>query len=301
MSEVLAAAFDDPGGADDVLQKLRSLESKHLVELDDACIAQSDEQGRLHLKQAIGNRLLDALHGRFWHELVHHILYHGRQPDSAECGSPDCALDRAFCCDLAEALGPGTSALFVLVREESADALVEALRKHEGRILRTTLSEREREALEVAIGMRPPRPPSASELQAMIEREAERKAAVAQHRREDAQARRRQEIERLRRSALSPEDVRAIVQRCTDAARAGHDQVVAYRFPSDVCLDGGRAINNQERDWPAALTGQPRAVYDYWQNVLHPAGYHLRARILDYPGGMPGDVGFILSWAPYGA
>jgi uncharacterized membrane protein len=297
MSEVLAAAFDDLGGADDVLHELRRLESEHLVELDDACIAQADEAGRVHLKQAIGHRLSDALHGRFWHELVHHILHHGSQAVEGE----HCKLDRAFCCELSEALKPGTSALFVLVRQASADMLVEALRKHRGRVLRSTLPEHEREELEMAIGMRPPRPASASELQAMMVREGEHEAAVAQQRREEARARRRQEIERLRRGGLRPEDIRSILQRCTDAAQAGHDKVIAYRFPSEVCLDGGRAINNDERDWPASLTGQPRAVYEYWRNVLRPAGYHLRAKILNYPGGMPGDVGFILSWTSYGA
>lgn len=296
MGEVLAAAFNDLNGADEVLHKLRSLESEHLVELDDACIAQSDEEGRLHLKQAIGHRLLDTLHGRFWHELVHHILHHGSQAAEGE----HCKLDRAFCCDLAEALKPGTSALFVLARQASAEALVEALRQHESRILRSTLPEHEREELEVAIGMRPPRPPTASELQAMIVREEEHEASVAQHKREEAGARQRQQIERLRGGNLSPDDIRAIVQRCTDAAQAGHDKVIAYRFPSDVCLDGSRAINNHGRDWPASLTGQPRAVYGYWQSVLRPAGYHLQAKILNYPGGVPGDVGFILSWGHFG-
>jgi uncharacterized membrane protein len=297
MSEVVAAAFDGLNAAADVLHKLRSLESEHLVELDDACVAQSDAQGRLHLKQALGHRLPSALYGRFWHELVQHILHHGRQAAESE----HCKLDRAFCCDLAEALKPGTSALFVLVRGASADLLAEALRKQEGRILRSTLPENEREELEVAIGMRPPRPPSASELQAMIVQEEEHEAVVARDKREAARTHRRQKIERLRRGDLSPDDIRAIVQRCTDAAQAGHDQVIAYRFPSDVCLDGGRAVNNGERDWPASLTGQPRAVYEYWENVLHPAGYHMSARILNYPGGMPGDVGFTLSWTPYGA
>jgi uncharacterized membrane protein len=301
MSEVLAAAFDDLNGADDALHKLRSLEADHLVELDDACIAQSDGQGRLHLKQAIGHRLPDALHGRFWHELVQHFLHHGRQPESAQCRSANCTLDRAFCCDLAEALKPGTSALFVLARQASAEALVQALREHKSHILRSTLPEHEQEEIEVAIGTRPPRPPSASELQAMIVQEEEHEAAAAQHKREAARARRRQEIERFAQGNLSPDDIRAIVQRCTDAAQAGHDNIIAYRFPSEVCLDGGRAINNGEHDWPASLNGQPRAVYEYWQRVLRPAGYHISARILNYPGGVPGDVGFILSWAPYGA
>jgi hypothetical protein len=163
------------------------------------------------------------------------------------------------------------------------------------------LPEHEREALEVAVGMRPPPPPSASELRALLVREEEHAAAAGQQERQAAEVRRREEIERVRRSGLSPDDIRAIVQRCTDAARAGYEQVVAYRFPSEVCSDGGRAINNDDRDWAASLTGQPRAVYEYWQNVLHPAGYRLRARILNYPGGVPGDAGFILSWPRLGA
>ena len=81
---------------------------------------------------------------------------------------------------------------------------------------------------------------------------------------------------------------RAILQRCTDAARTRHQEVVAYRFPSEVCSDGGRVINNDDPDWPASLTGQPWAVYEYWQSVLRPACYRFKARILDYPRGMPG-------------
>ena len=156
MTEVLAVAFDDMHSADEVLNRLRGLESGHPVELDDACIAQRDEAGRLHLKQAIGRALSDALHARFWHDLVPHILHHGALAD-IESGD-HCRLDRSFCCDLADALKPGTSALFVLLRQTRADSLVKVLGDHPGRILRSTLPEHEREALEVAVGMRPPPP-----------------------------------------------------------------------------------------------------------------------------------------------
>lgn len=300
MTEVLAVAFDDLHSADDVLAKLRGVESGHPVELDDACIAQRDEAGRLHLKQAVGHGLTDVLHARFWHELVHHILHHGGLAAAPE-GGDHCRLDRGFCCDLADALKPRTSALFVLLRQTTADSLVAVLDHHHGRILRSTLPEHEREALEIAVGMRPPPPPSARALRNLLVQEEEEAVTTARQKWQAAETRRREEIERVRQSGLSADDIRAIVQRCTDAARAGHEQVVAYRFPSAACSDGGRAINNDEPDWPASLTGQPRAVYDYWQSMLRPAGYHLRARILNYPRGMPGDAGLILSWASPGA
>ena len=293
MSEVLAVAFDDRSAAADVLHTLRSHGAEHLVELEDACIAQRGADGRLQLSQAIGHRL--SLHGRFWHDLVHHLLHHGRQRE-AECDTPDCRLERGFCCELANALRPGTSALFVLVRETSAEALIESLERHKGRVLRSTLPETEEEALEVAVGMRPPKPPPAAELQAMIAHEEEEQSEAAQHKRAAAEDRHRHEIERLRRGSLRPEDIRAVIQRCTDAARAGQGSVLAYRFPSEVCLDGGRAINNGDPNWPATLAGQPRALYDYYQKVLRPAGYHIRATILNFPGGIPGDAGLFLSW-----
>jgi uncharacterized membrane protein len=293
VSEVLAVAFDDRNAAADVLHKLRSHGAEHLVELEDACIAQRGADGRLQLSQSIGHRL--SLHGRFWHDLVHHLLHHGRERNE-DCDTPECRLERSFCRKLVDALRPDTSALFVLVREASTDALIESLERHKGRVLRSTLPEQEEEALEVAIGMRPPKPPPAAELQAMIAQEEQEETEAARHERAATEDRRRREMERLRQGALRPDDIRAVIQRCTDAARAGQASVLAYRFPSEVCLDGGRAINNSEPDWPASLTGQPRALYEYYQNVLRPAGYHIRAAVLNFPGGIPGDVGLFLRW-----
>ena len=34
----------------------------------------------------------------------------------------------------------------------------------------------------------------------------------------------------------------------------------------------------------------------YWEANLKPLGYTARARIVDYPGGKPGDVGLFLAW-----
>jgi hypothetical protein len=71
---------------------------------------------------------------------------------------------------------------------------------------------------------------------------------------------------------------------------------MAVRFPSTYCTDGGRAINNYEADWPNTLTGFAKRAFEFWQKELEPKGYKLRAQILDFPGGMPGDVGMFLRW-----
>lgn len=81
------------------------------------------------------------------------------------------------------------------------------------------------------------------------------------------------------------------------AAERGETEVMVMRFPNTLCNDKGRAINNAEQDWPESLTGRPRQAYEFWKEHLQPARYKLKAIIVDWPGGLPGDVAFFLSWS----
>ncbi len=76
----------------------------------------------------------------------------------------------------------------------------------------------------------------------------------------------------------------------------GQSEVQVYRFPNAMCSDRGRRINNSEPDWETSLEGRPKFAYEFWHDHLRPLGFHLKAEVLEYPGGMPGDIGFILSW-----
>ena len=80
------------------------------------------------------------------------------------------------------------------------------------------------------------------------------------------------------------------------AAERGEREVMALRFPSSYCTDGGRAINSFEPDWPQTLTGFAAKAHAFYEQELAPLGYKSRAQILDFPGGMPGDVGIFLRW-----
>ena len=72
---------------------------------------------------------------------------------------------------------------------------------------------------------------------------------------------------------------------------------MVMRFPVELCTDKGRAINNTDPDWPDSLTGRPRQAYELWRDQLRDGGYKLKAMIIEWPAGMPGDVGFFLSWS----
>lgn len=80
------------------------------------------------------------------------------------------------------------------------------------------------------------------------------------------------------------------------AAVRGETELMVMRFPVDLCTDHGRAVNNADEEWPEMLKGRPRQAYELWRDQLKPAGYKLKAMIIDWPHGMPGDVGFFLSW-----
>jgi len=94
------------------------------------------------------------------------------------------------------------------------------------------------------------------------------------------------EDEKVRRAST-------VIQR---AVRNGLHEVQVYRFPNILCTDHGRAINQMEEGWEKTLTGMPREIYELWRDYLQPRGYKIAYQIIDFPGGMPGDVGITLSW-----
>ncbi|MFG1479395.1 hypothetical protein V5F53_12130 [Xanthobacter sp. V4C-4] len=100
---------------------------------------------------------------------------------------------------------------------------------------------------------------------------------------------------------LTPERLHQIIQNLTTkmklAAQRGETEIMVMRFPNALCTDKGRAINNAEEGWPDSLTGRPRQAYELWRDHLRAGHYKLKALIVDWPNGVPGDVGFFLSWA----
>ena len=139
---------------------------------------------------------------------------------------------------------------------------------------------------------------NAKELREKIALSEGAKATSALKAHEAAEREKREMLERLTHpSGLSDEQViekaSAIVNR---AVESGLMSVQVFRFPHTVCSDNGRAINQGEPGWEKTLTGIPREIYDFWKRQLQPRGYHIRYEVIDYPGGMPGDIGITLSW-----
>jgi hypothetical protein len=141
--------------------------------------------------------------------------------------------------------------------------------------------------------------PSAQEMMEKLALSEVEKAEAAARKRAEAEAEKKLLLDKITKpSRVSDEEalkrVAVIVNR---AVANGLTEVQVYRFPNELCTDHGRAINQQEAGWEKTLTGLPKEMYEFWERRLKPLGYKLKVQIVDWPGGMPGDVGITLKWA----
>jgi len=113
-----------------------------------------------------------------------------------------------------------------------------------------------------------------------------------------AEAEKRALIERLNRPSGKSEEEKiqlaaTVIQR---AVRNGLTEVQVYRFPNTLFTDKGRAINQQEPGWENTLTGIPKEIFQLWADYLKPRGYRISYQIIDYSGGVPGDIAITIAW-----
>ena len=66
-----------------------------------------------------------------------------------------------------------------------------------------------------------------------------------------------------------------LLARIKAVAVDGKTELMVLQFPVELCTDQGRAINNNDPDWPETLTGVPRQAYEVWRDKLKPAEYRL--------------------------
>jgi hypothetical protein len=129
------------------------------------------------------------------------------------------------------------------------------------------------------------------------------RAAEAARRRAEAEAAEAQKkadllafTERVQTYEITEEDRQRALARIRKAFEAGEKELMLVKFPSVICEDGGRRINNHLEGWQDTLPGVFHKIYEWWERELAPGGFTFSARIIDFPGGMPGDVGIFIGW-----
>jgi CBS domain len=137
---------------------------------------------------------------------------------------------------------------------------------------------------------------AADDFRGLVTDFARREAEHEDETRRAAAQQRRQRAEELIDRHVSDENWRALLHQARQAAEHGSSEWLLLRFPSQLLSDGGRAVNAPLPDWPKTLRGEAAELYLRWERELKPHGFGLSARILDFPDGMPGDVGLFLVW-----
>jgi uncharacterized membrane protein len=152
MSTLVVVGFAEPHKAEEVRLRLQKLQSEYLLDLADVVVAVRDENGKVKLHHA-GNLTAEGpVYGGFCGSLANLILINAAA-GAASGALSDVGINDHFMKELTGTLIPGSSALFVLVRNPTPDRdkVLEELKGLGGKILMTSLSHEDEAKLQAAL------------------------------------------------------------------------------------------------------------------------------------------------------
>jgi uncharacterized membrane protein len=158
MSDLVVIAFPTEAKAEEVRQKLFSMQKEYLIELSDAVVAVKDAQGNIKLNQLVNTTAAGAVSGAFWGSLIGLIFLMPLVGAALGAASgtlggylTDIGINDKWMKETATAIQPGTAALFVLVRKVTGDKVLEGLKGEGGTVLKTSLDHTKEAALQAAL------------------------------------------------------------------------------------------------------------------------------------------------------
>ena len=155
MSNLVVLDFDGIHTADEVLNKLRSLQKEYLIDLEDACVVERGKDGKVSIKQAVNLTALGAAaggsRGALWGALVGLLFLNplagmaigaitGAGAGALSGSLADYGIPDDFVKKLGETIPPGSSALFVLFNRVNEDKVLPEIEPYKPRVLKTSLS-----------------------------------------------------------------------------------------------------------------------------------------------------------------
>jgi uncharacterized membrane protein len=158
MSTLVVIGYNDPYKAEEVRLMLRKMQKDYLVDLEDAVVAVKDDKGKVKLHQAMNLTAAGAVSGGFWGSLIGLIFLNpllglavGATAGAVSGALTDVGIDDKFMKELAATMNPGSSVLFVLVRQATPDKVLDELRGTGGQVLKTSLSHDDEAKLQAAL------------------------------------------------------------------------------------------------------------------------------------------------------
>jgi len=159
MSTLVAVAYPDIETAEKVRQELINATREHLLNLEDAVIAEHQADGKIKLHQAIGTTSAGAAGGALWGGLIGLIFLApllgmavGAASGALGGKMTDVGVTDDFLKDLGAKLQPGAAALIVLGSTDARDKVIERVKPYGGDVIQTSLSDAEEEQLRSMLG-----------------------------------------------------------------------------------------------------------------------------------------------------
>jgi uncharacterized membrane protein len=158
MSDLVAIVYPSESKAEEVRQRLLKLQKEYLITLSDAVIAVKTDSGDIKLNQLVNTTARGAVSGSFWGLLIGVLFLNpivgvalGAASGALGGALTDFGIDDSFMKELATTIQPGTAALFVLVKNMTADKVLKEIQDAGGVVLKTSLDDAKEKALRDAL------------------------------------------------------------------------------------------------------------------------------------------------------
>ena len=158
MSTLVVIGYEDLHKAEEVRLLLLKMQKDYLIDLEDAVVAFKNKDGKVKLNQIHHLTAAGAASGGFWGMLIGLIFLNpllgfaaGAAAGAVSGALTDLGINDKFMKELAESFKPGTSALFVLVRQATTDKVLEELHGTGGKVLKTSLTHEDEKKLQEAL------------------------------------------------------------------------------------------------------------------------------------------------------
>lgn len=165
MSDLVAIVYPNEAKAEHVRQRLLKLQKEYLITISDAVIAIKTESGDIKLNQLVNTTATGAITGSFWGLLVGVLFLNpiigvaiGAASGALGGALSDFGINDAFIKELSASLHTGNAALFVLIKNMTADKVLNEIKDAGGVVLKTSLDETKEKVLRDALASAQERP-----------------------------------------------------------------------------------------------------------------------------------------------
>ena len=158
MSDLVVIVYPTQEKAEEVRARLFKLQREYIIKLADAVVATKSLDGQIQLHQVVNTTAAGAVSGGFWGLLVGVVFLNpllgvavGAASGALSGAMTDFGINDAFIKELSESIQPGSAALFLLIKEMTADKVLEQIKDFGGVVLKTSLDDAKESALRNAL------------------------------------------------------------------------------------------------------------------------------------------------------